>query len=97
MEKSSGFLCIPIDRHNLPQLDIGNEELKKYDIEKVLRSVLRILFVQQLNAAAQCSLNSAVSLREDMQTRQMHWMPDNGSHKSVHPATLTPHLAVYDP
>jgi hypothetical protein len=49
MDKSGSFLASNFDRHNLPQLDIGGEDLKKYDIEKVLRSVLRILFVHQLN------------------------------------------------
>ena len=44
MNRQHQFLFEEVDRNNLPQLDIANEDLKKFNLEKMYRTVLRVLF-----------------------------------------------------
>lgn len=48
MDKTNPFLLHPVDPHNLPHLDIAQEELHKFSMEKMFRTLLRVLFVNQL-------------------------------------------------
>lgn len=48
MQSQTPFLFIDVEPDNIPQLDIANEELKKFNLEKMFRTVLRMLFADQL-------------------------------------------------
>ena len=48
MQSQTTFLFIDVEPDNIPQLDIANEELKKFNLEKMFRTVLRMLFADQL-------------------------------------------------